>query len=415
MNKKKVLIVGSCAKEYALAKYLSKNNEIEKVYIAPGNVASGEFAERIDIRENDVQGLLEFAIKEEINLTIVPSQEAIRADIAGLFQANSQLIFAPSAESSKFAISRAAAKKFLYKLHIPTPKFGIFEKNSLALDYVKDSKMPILITADVDNENSVRSVCTTSELSKTFVNDLFLREEPRVVIEEYAYGHPFTVYVMTDGYCALPFAAVGDYKFMEDGGAGIFTRGMGAYVPDYKVSLDVVGNITENVVNPVIKNLEKRNCPYLGILGVECVLTGDNNYTVTGFTPFLKEHDTQAVLNSLDTDLYRLFEACAVGSFADDYTEIRVNDLSTVSCVLYARNTGAVITGLEMVDDSTEVTHFNTSKNNYFEYLTNKGRTLVLTQTASTLSRARELLYDNVEDIYFEGKKYRRDICAETV
>ena len=413
MNKKKVLIVGSCAKEYALAKYLSKNSEIEKVYIAPGNIASSDFAERIDIRENDAQGLLEFAIKEEINLTIVPSQEAIRADIAGLFQANSQLIFAPCAEAAKFAISRANSKKFLYKLHIPTPKFGIFEKSSLAYDYVNNAKMPLLITADVDNENSVRSVCANVNLAKTCIDDLFLREEPKVVIEDYAYGHPFTIYVMTDGYCALPFAAVGDYKFIEDGGAGLFTRGMGAYVPDYKVSLDVVADIMQNVINPVIKNLEKRNNPYMGILGAECVLTGENNYTVTGFTPFLKEHDTQAVLNSLDTDLYRLFEACAVGSFADDYTEIAVNDLSTLSCVLYSRKGGALITGLEMVDDSTEITHFSTSKNNYFEYLTNQGRTLVITQTASTISRARELLYDNVEDIYFEGKKYRRDICAE--
>ena len=119
MNKKKVLIVGSCAKEYALTKFLSKNSQIEKVYIAPGNVASAEFAERIDIRENDVQSLLEFAVKEEISLTIAPSAEAIKADIAGYFQANSQMIFAPGAEAAKFAISRANAKKFLYKLHIP--------------------------------------------------------------------------------------------------------------------------------------------------------------------------------------------------------------------------------------------------------------------------------------------------------
>ena len=411
MNKKKVLIVGSCAKEYALAKFLSKNSQIEKVYIAPGNVASAEFAERIDIRENDVQSLLEFAVKEEISLTIAPSAVAIKADIAGYFQANSQMIFAPGAEAAKFAISRANAKKFLYKLHIPTPKFGIFEKSALAYDYVNNAKMPLLITTDMDNENSVRSVCTNINLAKTCINDLFLREEPKVVVEEYVFGHPFTIYVMTDGYCALPFAAVGDYKFMEDGDAGLFTRGMGAYVPDYKVSLDVVADIMEKVINPVIKSLEKRNNPYSGILGVECVLTGENTYSVTGFTPFLKEHDTQAVLNSLDTDLYRLFEACAVGSFADDYTEISVNDLSTLACVLYSRKEGSVIAGLEMVDDSTEITHFSTNKNNYFEYLTNQGRTLVLTQTASTISRARELLYDNVEDIYFDGKKYRRDIC----
>lgn len=413
MSKKKVLIVGSSAKEYALAKYLLKNKDIEKIYVAPGNVAVGEFAERIDIRENAVQELLEFVIKEGINLTIASSTEAIKADIAEYFQANSQLIFAPTAAASAFSISRSVSKKFLYKLHIPTPKFAIFEKQALAFDYLKNANMPILITADEDKENSVRSVCKDINLSKNCISDLFLQEEPKVVIEEYAYGHPFTFYVVTDGYCALPLAVVGDYKFMEDGDAGLFTRGMGAFVPDYKVSFEVVAKLMNSVVYPILQNLQKRENPYIGILGVESVLLADNNCTITGFSPFLKEHDAQAVLNSLDTDLYSLCEACAVGSFADDYDEILVNDLSTVACVLAARNEGAVITGLEMVDDSTEVGHFNTLKNDYFEYLTNKGRTLVLTQTASTFTRARELLYDNVEDIYFEGKRYRRDICAE--
>ena len=81
--------------------------------------------------------------------------------------------------------------------------------------------------------------------------------------------------------------------------------------------------------------------------------------------------------------------------------------------MLVARKAGAIINGLELVDDATDVSHFSTTKNNYLEYLTNKGRTLVLTQSASTFRRARELLYDNVDEVYFEGKKFRRDICAE--
>lgn len=415
MSKKKVLIVGSSAKEYALAKYFSNDKEIEEVYIAPGNAASAEFTQRVDIRENAVQELFEFAIKQDITLTVAPSVEAIKADIAGFFQANSQLIFAPGAASSAFTISSAAAKKLLYKLHIPTPKFGIFDKQQLAVNYIENAQLPVLVTSKEDNENSVRAVCADTLLAITSVSDIFNSGENAAVIEDYVPGHPFTVYFMTDGYCAIPFATTGDYKFMEDGNGGLYTLGMGAFVPDYKISLEVVGDITDNVVYPVLKNLQKRRIPYLGILGVECVLQPDTSYTVTKFTPFLRDHDAQAVLTSLETDLYRLFEACAVGSFADDYDDIPVSDLCSVSCVLAARNEGAVITGLECVDDSTVITHFNTTKNNYLEYLTNKGRTLVLTQTASTFTLARKLLYDNVKEVCFNGKKYRKDICAEQV
>jgi len=413
MNKKKVLIIGSSAKEYAVAKYLSKNPAIEKVYVAPGNFMVSEVAERVDIREDSVQELLEFVVNNSVDLTVASSQKAIKADIAGFFQANSQLIFAPTAQSSVFTTSRSFAKKFLYKLHVPTPKFGVFEKSQLALDYVKTAKMPLLITADEDNENSVRAVCATVQQAKTCATDLFLRNESKVVIEDYAYGHPFGFYVMTDGYKAIPFAVTGDYKFIEDGDAGLFTLGVGAYVPDYKVSFDVVTGLMNDVVYPVLNNLEKRGNTYLGILGVECVLRPDGSYVVTGFTPFLKDHDAQAILDTLDTDLYSLMEACAIGSFADDYEDIRINDLSVISCVLTSRSEDKVITGLDLIDEAAEVSYFGVTKNNYFDYLTNKGRTLVVTQSASTLSRARELLYSNIDEINFEGKKYRRDICAE--
>ena len=182
MNKKKVLIVGSSAKEYALAKYLAKSEKIDKVYIAPGNVASGEFAERIDIRESSVDELLEFAVKESVDLTIASSSEAIKADIADVFQANAQLIFAPTDKAANFALSRAIAKKFLYKLHIPTPKFGVFDKPQFAMDYAKNANMPIIICSDEDKETSVQAVCTDVKHSKTCINDLFLRNESKVKV-----------------------------------------------------------------------------------------------------------------------------------------------------------------------------------------------------------------------------------------
>ena len=413
MNKKKILVVGSSAKEYALAKYFSEDKNIETVYVAPGNPLVCEFAQCVDIRENSVSELLEFAIKNGIDLTVASSSEAIKSDITSYFRENSQLIFAPDKESASFAISRAYAKKFLYKQHIKIPKFGIFDKLSSALDYVKNERYPLLITADEDTENSVRTIATTVNFAQTCLNDIFLQDEDKAVIEEYEYGHPFTLYVITDGYQALPLTVVGDYKFLEDGDAGLFTPGSGAYVPDYKVSFDVVEKMMNSVVEVCLSAHQRKGNPYVGILGVDAVLKSDDSFVIVGFTPFFKEHHIQAVLNSLDTGLYEIFEACANGSFAHDYEDIPLKDISSVSCVLFSRNSNSVITGLELVDDTTDITPFGITQNSYFEKLTNKGRTMVVTQTSSTISRARELLYDNVEEISFNGKKYRRDICAE--
>ncbi len=412
-KKKKVLIVGSSANSYDLARYFAKSDYIETVYIAPGNEMSQEFAQRIDIRETDISGLLEFAIKNEIDMTVVTSAEAIRADIVSDFRDNSQPIFAPTADAAGFAVSRAVAKKFLYKLHLQGAKFGIFDKFQPASDYVKNEKYPLLITSEYDTETSPRAVCATVSQAQSCISNIFSQDEKKVVIEEYLYGHPFTLYVVSDGYSALPVTVVGDYKFQNDGDGGLFTLGTGAYLPDYKISLDMVSSIMENVVTKIMENIQNHGSSYLGILGIEGILNRNGEYSVVGFTPFFKDHDTQAILNSLDIDFYSVIEACVNGSFADDYEDIPLKDISVISCVLTARNNNSVITGLEMVDDTTDVSYFNNTKNKYLEVLTNKGRTLVITQSAGTLARARELLYDNIEDIYFDGITFRRDICAE--
>lgn len=408
-KKKKVLIVGNSAKEYALVKKF-KNYDCD-IFVLSGNSAISELAECVDIREENVQEILEYVLENAIDLTIVTSEVAIKNNIAELFQANNQLIFCPTAQSAQFTLSRSAGKRFLYKLRIPTPRFGIFDKLPLAIDYLKNAPMPQVIRADENSNSADRLVCTTFATSKTFVEDLFNKDENKVVLEDYVYGHEFTIYVVTDGYSALHLATVANYKFAEDGDGGILTSGVGAYTPDYKISSDIENSVMQNVVERVLASLQRKETPYLGVLGIDCVLTSDGSFVTLDFKPFLSDHDAEAVLNLVDENLLTLFEACAVGSFADDYEKIDVSDNSSVSCVISSRKKGEIIKGLELVE--SDITHFATTKNKYFEYETVEGKTLVLTKTAKTLSRARKHLYEDVELISFSGKKCRNDICEK--
>lgn len=408
-KKKKVLIVGNSAKEYALVKKF-KNYDCD-IFVLSGNSAISELAECVDIREENVQEILEYVLENAIDLTIVTSEVAIKNNIAELFQANNQLIFCPTAQSAQFTLSRSAGKRFLYKLRIPTPRFGIFDKLPLAIDYLKNAPMPQVIRADENSNSADRLVCTTFAASKTFVEDLFNKDENKVVLEDYVYGHEFTIYVITDGYSALHLATVANYKFAEDGDGGILTSGVGAYTPDYKISSDIENSVMQNVVERVLASLQRKETPYLGVLGIDCVLTTDGSFVTLDFKPFLSDHDAEAVLNLVDENLLTLFEACAVGSFADDYEKIDVSDNSSVSCVISSRKKGEIIKGLELVE--SDITHFATTKNKYFEYETVEGKTLVLTKTAKTLSRARKHLYEDVELISFSGKKCRNDICEK--
>ncbi len=410
MNKlKKILIVGNSAKEYALARKLSLYGC--EIFVIPGNPSMKDIANCVDIREDKVQEILEFVFENAIDLTIASSEVAIKNDIAGVFQANGQLIFAPSAQSALFSISRSAGKRFLYKLRIPTPKFAIFDKLQLAVDYLKTANMPQVIRADENLNTADRLVCSTFINAKTFVEDLFNKDEKKVVLEDYVYGHEFTFYAVTDGYSALPLMSVANYKFMENGDGGILTSGVGAYTPDYKVSKEIENSIMTDVVQKVLQALERKETPYLGILGIDCVLMPDGEYVVLNFKPFLGDHDADAVLNLVDENLLNLFEACAVGSFADDYNVLNVSDSSSVSCVLSSRQEGKIIEGLELVE--SDIANFGVIQNKYLEYETVKGKNFVLTRTAKTLSRACKHLYEDIDVIKFDGKKYRNDICEQ--
>lgn len=408
-GKKKVLIVGASAKEYALVQKF-KNYDCD-IVVAPGNDAIKEIAKCVDIREHNVQELLEYVLENAIDLTIASSELSIRNNISGLFQANNLLIFAPTADSAEAALSRSAGKKFLYKLRVPTPRFAIFDKVQFAIDYLKTAQMPQVIRTDEPIEGRDRLVCTTFSASKTFVEDLFCRNESRVVLEDYVYGHEFTLYIVTDGYHAVPLTTVANYKFLENGDGGILTSGIGAFSPDYKISKDIEISIMKFVVNSVLEALQRKGAPYLGILGVDCVLKDDGSFVVLDFKTFLSDHDAQAVLSLIDENLLTLFEACAVGSFADDYETVKISDNSSVSCVLSARSAGKVIEGIELVE--SDISYFPVFKNKYLEYETIEGRSLVLTKTSKTLSRAAKGLYDDIDLINFEGKKYRTDICKQ--
>lgn len=410
MEKKKVLIIGASAVEYALAEKFTEQGHT--VVVAPGNKRIKDVAECIDIRENSIQELLEFVLENAIDLTVCSSRIAIKNNIAELFQANHQLIFAPTAQSANIALSRSTGKKFLYKLRIPTPRFSVYDKLPQAIDYLKNAPMPQVIRTDNSLDTSAdKLVCTTFATAKTFAEDLFARGEEKIVFEDYIYGHEFTVYVVTDGYSAVHLATVANYKFERDGDGGILTSGVGSFTPDYKVSRDIENVVINQVVANTLQALEKRETPYLGILGVDCVLKSDGKFTVLDYKPFLFDHDAKAVLNLIEDDIYAMFEACAIGSFADDYESVKVADGASVSLVLSTRSEGNIVDGLHLVE--SDVTPYDLPKNDYLEFETIKGRNFVLTKTSKTLSRARKTIYEDAELIKFNGKKYRTDICEQ--
>ena len=407
--KKNLLIIGNSAKETALARILS---EQFKVYAAPGNDGIKEFAEVVDIRESNVIELLNFALENDIYFTVVCSESAIKADIYNLFNENGLMIFSPGADAAQFTISKSNAKKMFYKLRIPAPRFAVYEKKALALDHLKKCEMPVVIKTDCHKPKNAVMVCPSESIAKSFIEDCFFNGESKVIIEDYVYGTPFSFYVITDGYKALPLGSVQDYKFSLDGDGGVLTEGMGACSPFTRLTYDHEDYIMNEIVYPVINYLAAGLKPYMGIIGFDGILTPEGDIAIIECNSFLKDHDAQGVLSLLENDIFKLMHACVIGSFSDEYDMLDFKDEFAVSCVLSSGQVkNEIIQGLEHLQDDTLLAHINTKQNEYTEFETLGDRVLVMTTTAKTMSRAASNLYNEIDAIEFRGKHYRKDIC----
>ena len=412
----KILIVGSGAKEYSIAKLVSQYDNTELVFVAPGNDAIAEFANCIDIKADDIENLVEFAKVNEIDMTIAASEKSIENGIADKFNEAGLMIFAPTSEAAKITNSKSIAKKFMYKVKIPTPKFGIFDRENMAIDYARKSQYPLVIKTDNHQHGENVFVCDNFKIAKRIIEDLFDNAQKKVIIEDYVAGQEFSYYIVSDGYNAMPLNSVVPYKSVLEGNGGAMTSGLGAYAPFYMIDSKLESKIFKEIVYPALDELSKGRNQYVGILGIDIILDRSGNLNVIEFNSFLKEPDAQCVLALLDDNLTNIMNATVIGSLVDDYREIASKPFFSTSLVLSSGNYpsegtyGEVITGLEEIEDHCDVAYFNTVKDSNGNILTTGGRTLVLTTEASTLEKSAQKLYECVELVGFESMKYRKDI-----
>ena len=413
----KILIIGSGAKEYSLAKLVSQYEETELVFVAHGNDAIAEFANCIDIKAYEVDELVEFARANEIDMTVACSETAIVNGIADKFNDAGLMIFAPSAEASRITSSKSVSKKFMYKAKIPAPRFGIFDRENMAIDYARKSRYPLVVKTDSHEHGENVYICDTFVIAKRIIRDLFDSQNKKIIIEDYIAGQEFSYYVITDGYNAMPIASVVPYKYVLEGNGGTVTSGLGAYSPFYMIDRTLESQIFKEVIYPALDELSRNGNQYVGILGVDIIQDRNGNLNVIEFNPYFKEPDSQCILEVIDSNIIDIMKSAIEGTLVDKYFEIPTRGGYVSSVVLCSGNYpisngtyGAVINGLADAEEYAEISHFNTVKDNNGNFVTAGGRTLVVTSSASTLEQSVQKVYDAVECISFDGMKYRKDI-----
>lgn len=420
----KVLVIGSGGREHALVWKLSQSSRVSKIFCAPGNAGISEIAECVDINADDIEGLLNFAKYEGIDLTVVGPEAPLTKGIVDRFVKEGKRIFGPHSAGARLEESKVFAKDFMLKYGIPTAEYKTFTSYLHAEDYIRLKGAPIVIKADGLAAGKGVVVAETMDeaiksLRMIMKDRIFGEAGERVVIEECLRGEEASFMVLIDGKTIIPLASSQDHKRVFDGDKGPNTGGMGAYSPAPVITRDVERRIMDNIMKPLMKGLRREQINYRGVLYLGLMICDGMPY-VLEFNCRFGDPETQPVLMRLNSDLFDILKATSQGKLRD----IKVSwKRGSAVCVVLASNgypgnyeKGKPIKGLELLKEKDVfVFHAGTSLNENGEFITSGGRVLGVTALGKDIKTAKENAYKAIKKIYFEGMHYRKDIADKAI
>ena len=368
----KILITGSDINAMLLAKYIKSENNLHDIYITTDDNTSPEIYTGINIKENNISAITDFVKYNGIDFTIALSKLAIINGIADEFKKEGLLIFAPFAESARITYFNSIAKKILYKLKINTPKFGIFDRENLAIDYARNAQYPILILNDFTLFERIIKKADNFSQAKEQIQNLFENDTEKIVIENYIEENPIYVYFITDGYNAYPLISIEKDEL-----------GNTITAPSIKISEEIYKRLLNTVIYPLLDDTTKYCDNYTGILGAKIILQENKIYITELYNGFEK-YDLQVFLSLLEENLINMLYETATGSLADDYSYIKLSE--KYSYTLTVKKSKEIIENLENEEDLI---------------ITENDNEYIITSTGTTLNYAKEKV-----NIYEEtGKK----------
>ncbi|MEW6276894.1 MAG: phosphoribosylamine--glycine ligase, partial [Bacillota bacterium] len=405
----KVLVVGGGGREHALVWKLRQSPRVAQIFCAPGNAGIARQATCVQIKAEDIEGLLNFAVKEKIDLTIVGPEAPLTAGIGDAFTRAGLNIFGPSAAAAAIEGSKVWAKKFMSKYNIPTADYVVFDQPEKAKEYVLKRAGPLVVKADGLAAGKGVKVCGSpaealAAITEIMEKKVFGRAGERVVIEECLKGEEASILAFTDGETVLPMLAAQDHKQVYDNDQGPNTGGMGAYAPVPVCTSRVYEEALEKILIPAVKGLAREGCPYRGVLYAGLMVT-EQGLKVLEFNARFGDPEAQPLLVLFQTDLVEICEAVLTGRLAAQ--KICWADGAAVCVVLASGGypgpypKGKVISGLDRVPDDIMVFHAGTALVDG-QVVTAGGRVLGVTAVAKTIREAIDRAYQGVQAINFE-------------
>ena len=409
-----VLVLGSGGREHAIVWSLKKDENVDKVFCAPGNGGTMIHAQNLDVDINDNKDILRIIKNNNIDFTIIGPENPLDNGIVDFLNENGCKVFGPSKYASKLESSKIFARRFMDKYNIPQPCFFECKNEEEVISVATKLGFPIVLKADGLAAGKGVIICYNQRdldeaLDIMFKDRKFGSAANRISVEECLKGQELSIFVVTDGENYKILNSAQDHKRIFDNDEGPNTGGMGAYCPSPLFDEKLREKVENRIIKPTINGMKKEGHPYKGFLYIGIMLVEGEPYMIE-YNVRLGDPEAQVIIPMLDNNFLSVVEHTIDEKI--DLLDIKNKDGFTVTVILasdgypdkYEKN--KEILGL---DNSTLIFHSGT-KYEDDTYYTNGGRVLSVIGSGDTLKSAIDNAYYNVKKIKFQNMYFRNDI-----
>jgi phosphoribosylamine--glycine ligase len=413
----KVLLLGSGAREHALAWKLAQSPLLTRLFAAPGNPGIAAHAEILALNVADHAAVAAFCAQQDIALVVIGPEQPLVDGLADTLRAAGVAVFGPGAAAARLEGSKGFTKLLCARAGIPTARFARASNVHEAEAELDLFGLPVVIKADglaagkgvVIAQSAVEAEATVAQM---FAGS-FGAAGACVVIEEFMEGEEVSFFALTDGETVVPFGSAQDHKRVGEGDTGPNTGGMGAYSPASIFTADLERRVLAQIVEPTVRALREAGTPFSGVLYAGLMLTAEGPKLVE-YNARFGDPECQVLMARLESDLLELMLACAHGRLADAPVP-RFRDEAALTVVMAAKgypstpDKGGAIGGLDAAAGELPVFHAGTALRDG-ALVANGGRVLSVTALGPGVAQAQARAYAAVDRIDFPGGFCRRDI-----